>query len=60
LSSTLSNAAGEKILDCTGFIFTQGVFRLSPIQKGELENIVNAQIAGIVVLSRHLKWIKSS
>ena len=33
---------------------------MSPIQRGELENIVNAQIAAIVVLSRHLKWIKSS
>jgi hypothetical protein len=33
---------------------------MSPTQRGELENIVNAQIAGIVVLSRHLKWIKSS
>jgi hypothetical protein len=33
---------------------------MSPIQRGELENIANAQIAAIVVLSRHLKWIKSS
>jgi hypothetical protein len=33
---------------------------MSPIQRGELENIVNAQIAAIVVLSRHLKWIKLS
>jgi hypothetical protein len=33
---------------------------MSPIQRGELENIVNAHIAAIVVLSRHLKWIKSS
>jgi hypothetical protein len=32
---------------------------MSPIQRGELENIVNAQIAGMVVLSCHLKWIKS-
>jgi hypothetical protein len=33
---------------------------MSPIQSGELENIVNAQIAAIAVFSRHLKWIKSS
>jgi hypothetical protein len=33
---------------------------MSPIQRGKLANIVNAQIAAIIVLSRHLKWIKSS
>jgi hypothetical protein len=33
---------------------------MSPIERGELENSVNAQIVGIVVLSRLLKWIKSS
>ena len=33
---------------------------MSPIQRGELENIVNDQIAAIVVLSPYLKWIKSS
>jgi hypothetical protein len=33
---------------------------MSPIQRGELENIVNAQTAVMVVLSRHLKLIKSS
>jgi hypothetical protein len=38
-----------------GLYFDQGVFRMSPIQRGELENIMDAQIAGIVVLSRHLK-----
>jgi hypothetical protein len=31
---------------------------MSPIQRGEFENIVNAQIAGIIVLSRHLKMDK--
>jgi hypothetical protein len=41
-------------------LFSHRIFRMSPIQRGELENIVNAQIAAIVVLSRHLKWIKSS
>jgi hypothetical protein len=33
---------------------------MSPIQRGELESILNAQIAAIVVLSRHLKWMKLS
>ena len=33
---------------------------MSPIQRGELENIVNTQISAIVVLSRQLKWIKLS
>ena len=31
---------------------------MSPIQRGELENIVNAQIVAIVALSRHPKWTK--
>jgi hypothetical protein len=53
-------AAGENPLIAQGLISTQEVFRMSSIQRGELKNIVNAQIATIVVLSRHLKWIKPS
>jgi hypothetical protein len=53
-------AAGEKSLIVRALFFKKGFFRMSPIQRRELENIVNVQIAGIIVLSRHLKWIKSS
>jgi hypothetical protein len=53
-------AAGEKPLIGQALFSHREFFRISPIQRGELENIVNAQIAAIVVLSRHLKWIKSS
>jgi hypothetical protein len=37
-------------------LFPQRVFGMSRI---ELEDIVNARIVAIVVLLRHLKWIKS-